>query len=67
MSIKYAKVLIVRSMTTGDIYYSDGTLQEFTGAAESLNYAYDYQETEDGYDFMAWDLNDEEKVARIKL
>ena len=28
---------------------------------------YDYQHTNDGFDFTAWSLEDEERVAKIKL
>jgi hypothetical protein len=43
------------------------TLEELIEAAHTLNLEYDYQYTNDGYDFMAWSLEDEERVAKIKL
>jgi hypothetical protein len=47
------------------ISYSDITLEEFIEADEALDMEYDYQKTDDGYDFMAWHLDDEENAAKI--
>ncbi|BAZ36606.1 hypothetical protein NIES4101_25250 (plasmid) [Calothrix sp. NIES-4101] len=45
----------------------NGTLEELIEAAHALNLEYDYQHTDDGFDFMAWSLENEERVAKIKL
>lgn len=61
-----AAKIILASMADNEIYYSDGTLQEFIEAAEALNMDYDYEKTIDGYDFQAWYPGDEIQ-AKIKI
>lgn len=47
--------------------YCDGTIEEFIEAAHALNMEFDYHKNRDGgYDFMAWNLDDEQ-VAKIIL
>lgn len=38
--------MILASMADNEIYYCDGTLQEFIEAAEALDMDYDYQKTD---------------------
>lgn len=63
----YAAKAIIEAV--GDEYVSchDGTLEDFIEAAQALDMEYDYQKTIDGYDFVAWHLENEEIFARIKL
>ena len=63
----HAEQAILRSIRDREIYFCDGELDEFIEAAKSLGFDYDYCKTKDGFDFMAWNPDDEEKVARIKL
>ena len=63
----YAATIIKNAIELGDITYEEGDLDEFIEAAESLNMDYDYQENDDGIDFIAWDLENDEIEARIKL
>jgi hypothetical protein len=49
------------------ISYSDITLEEFIEASEALDMEYDYQKTDDGYDFKAWYPGDEDNEAKICL
>lgn len=57
---------ILNSKAHNEIYYCDGTLQEFIEAAEALDMDYDYEKTVDGYDFQAWYPGDEIQ-AKIKI
>jgi hypothetical protein len=59
--------MILESMAYDEIYSCDGTLEEFIEAAQALDMEYDYQKTIDGYDFMAWHIENQETFARIKL
>ncbi|RCJ15034.1 hypothetical protein A6S26_34710 [Nostoc sp. ATCC 43529] len=59
--------MILDSMGHNEIYYCDGTLEEFIETAEALDMDYDYQKTDDGYDFQAWHIENQETFARIKL
>ncbi|MDV2997647.1 MAG: hypothetical protein N4J56_007352 [Chroococcidiopsis sp. SAG 2025] len=63
----YAEQMLLHSIRDREIYFCDGELDEFIEAAKSLGFDYDYRKTKDGFDFMAWNPDDEEKVARIKL
>ncbi len=58
---------ILKALGSEYISYSDSTLEEFIEAAEALDMDYDYQKTEDGYDFQSWHLENDETFARIKL
>jgi len=63
----YPAKMILVSMADNEIYFCDGTLQEFIEAAEALDMEYDYQQTIDGYDFEAWHIENQETFARLKL
>ncbi len=63
----YPAALILDSMKDDEIKWTGGSLQVFIEAAHALELEYDYQKTEDGYDFLAWHLDDEEKAAKIKI
>jgi hypothetical protein len=63
----YAERMILYSIKEREVYFCDGELDEFIEAANSLGFDYDYCTTADGFDFMAWNPNDEEEVAKIKL
>ncbi|NWF61738.1 MAG: hypothetical protein HXY43_21395 [Fischerella sp.] len=64
----YAAKAILRGIKNREIDWCDGTLEEFIEAAHALDLEYDYQKNRDGgYDFMAWNSENDEKVARIKL
>ena len=54
-------------MVHNEIYYCDASLPEFIEAAEALDMDCDYQKTNDGYDFQAWHIENQETFARIKL
>jgi hypothetical protein len=60
----YAAKIIQDGLAKDEIKWCNGTLEELIDA---LNLEYDYQHTDDGFDFMAWSLEDEEQVAKIKL
>lgn len=60
----YPAALIIDSIKDGEIKLTGGNLQDFIEAAHALELEYNY---EDGYDFIAWHLDDEEKVAKIKI
>ncbi|WP_193200914.1 hypothetical protein [Nostoc sp. MG11] len=63
----YAAKAIIGAIGSEYISYCEGTLEEFIEAAQALDMEYDYQKTEDGYDFMAWHLDNEENAAKIHL
>ena len=63
----YAERMILHSIRDQEIYFCDGELGEFIEAAKSLDFDYDYCKSEDGFDFVAWNPDDEEQVAKIKL
>lgn len=63
----YPAALIINGIKDGEIKWAGGNLQDFIEAAYALELEYDYQKAEDGYDFIAWHLNDEEKAAKIKI
>ncbi|BAY14159.1 hypothetical protein [Calothrix sp. NIES-2098] len=63
----YPAALIVDSMKDDEIKWAGGNLQNFIEAAHALELEYDYQKTEDGYDFLAWHPDDEEKSAQIRI
>ena len=63
----YVARLIQKAIQSEDIEWHEGDLEEFIEAAQALDMDYDYQKTPDGYDFIAWNLENDEKVARIKL
>ncbi|PAX54881.1 hypothetical protein [Brunnivagina elsteri] len=63
----YAAKIIQDGLTKDEIKWCNGTLEELIEAAHALNLEYDYQHTDDGFDFMAWSLENEEQVAKIKL
>jgi hypothetical protein len=63
----YAAREILEGIKDGEIRCIDGVLEDFIEASLALNLDYDYQKADDGWDFTAWSLEDEEKVARIKL
>jgi hypothetical protein len=67
IQLSFAAKMILASMADNDLYYADGTLQDFIEAVESLSMDYDYQKTDDGYDFKAWYPDNQETFARIKL
>jgi len=64
---RYAEQMILRSIRDREIYFCDGELDEFIEAAKSLGFDCDYCKTKDGFDFMAWNPDDQEEVAKIKL
>lgn len=63
----YAARAIIKAIGSEYISYCDGTLEQFIEAAEALDMEYDYQKTEDGYDFKAWYPGDEDNEAKIQL
>ena len=63
----YAEQMILHSIKEREIYFCDGKLDEFIEAAKSLGFDYYYRKTKDGFDFMTWNPNDGEEVAKIKL
>jgi hypothetical protein len=63
----YAAKMLQDGLAKDEIRWCDGTLEELIEAAHALNLEYDYQHTGGGYDFTAWSLEDEERVAKIKL
>lgn len=63
----YAAKVIIEALGSEYISYCDGTLEEFVEAAQALDMEYDYQQTQDGYDFQAWHSDDEENTAKIQL
>lgn len=58
---------ILEAIKSQEIEWREGKLEEFIEAAQSLDMDYDYMKTEDGFDFLAWNLEDENKIAKIKL
>ncbi|WP_026736153.1 hypothetical protein [Fischerella sp. PCC 9605] len=63
----YAAKQILSGLEDGEIRWCDASLKEFIEAAQALDMEFDYQKTSDGHDFMAWRLDDEERVAKIKI
>jgi hypothetical protein len=63
----HAKQTILHSIRNREIYLCDGKLDEFIEAAKSLGFGYDYCKTKDRFDFIAWNPDLEEEVAKIKL
>lgn len=63
----YTERMMRHSIKDREIYFCDGELDEFIAVANYDGFDYDYCKTEDGFDFMAWNPEDEESVARIKL
>jgi hypothetical protein len=63
----YAAKAIIQSIGSEYVTWYDGKLEDFIEAAQALDMEYDYQETEDGYDFMAWHLDDEDNAAKIQF
>ena len=66
-SFLYAAKAIIEAIGSEYISFYDGTLEQFIEAAEALDMDYDYQKTDDGYDFQAWHIENQEIFARIKL
>ena len=64
-SFRYAAKAIIEAIGSEYISWHDGTLEQFIEAAEALDMEYDYQKTEDGYDFKAWYPGDEDNEAKI--
>lgn len=64
----YAAQMILKAIKSEDeILWCDGSLDEFIEAARALDFEFDYQQNQDGYDFMAWNPEDDEQVVNIKL
>ena len=63
----YAAREILKGLEDNEIRWCHGKLDEFVEAAHALDMEFNYQKSEDGYDFMAWQLDDWEKVAQIKI
>ncbi|NJR72969.1 MAG: hypothetical protein HC773_03240 [Scytonema sp. CRU_2_7] len=63
----YAAREILKGLENSEIRWCDGKLDEFVEAAHALDMEFDYEKSEYGYDFMAWQLDDSEKVAKIKI
>jgi hypothetical protein len=62
-----AAIAIIKAIGSEYVSCCDSTLEEFIEAAQALDMEYDYQKTEDGYDFKAWYPGDEDNEAKICL
>jgi len=67
-ALNYTERMILHSIKDQEIYFCEGELDEFIEAAQRLGFEYDYcRNSDSGFDFMAWNTDEDEEVARIKL
>ena len=67
MLITAMEKILLDSMKSGEIWYCEGEIEEFIAAAQKLGWDFDYCQTAEGIDFMAWNPEAPQRAAQIKL
>ncbi len=67
LQISAAAKSILKAMQTQEGQIHQGEVKELIEASEALNFFYDYKLVSNSktWEFIAWDLHDEEKKAHI--